>query len=96
MYKNIVSIEPADKYCFTIVSKDDEWMLCPIDLIEDLEQWYCGIKELMHDPCIEPEAPRQPPAKVMGQLCNIDLGNKGICGICGIFIHLVVYYMFTF
>jgi len=53
MYKNIVTIEPAEAYCFTIKTKDDEWMLCPSMIDEDLEAWYCGIKEYMNDPCVE-------------------------------------------
>jgi hypothetical protein len=56
-FKNIVSIEPADEYCFTIKTKDDEWMLCPSVIDEDLEPWYCGIKEYINDPCIELESP---------------------------------------
>ena len=52
-FKNIVSIEPADEYCFTIKTKDDEWMLCPSIIDEDLEPWYCGIKEYINDPCIK-------------------------------------------
>ena len=56
-FKNIVSIESADVYCLTIKTKDEEWVLCPSIIDEDLEPWNCGIKEYINDNSIVLESP---------------------------------------
>jgi hypothetical protein len=52
-------IELRDHYCFNVESKYDQWLLCPPNEEEDIETFYCLMRELKGQLCIESDKKEQ-------------------------------------